>query len=237
MANVLVQDGAGVAKYLKATGDGSNGDPFVVQHLMGSGATDDAAAAGELYPIAGVYQATNDEVNAGDVGRVRMSARRALIVGSDRRVIAASISSVDYSGDMAISLTSEISGYSALVTGNLGPEEIGADPFWLRIPMIEWGNGAAIFLYNLLDVSLTVALRATFNPITNWSNLATVQIDTATLTAGSRLIFAPHAAGTTTAGVSWRAVPAMLCSVQNFVLQITPASDPTSGYMIVSVGR
>ena len=33
MANVLVQDGAGVAKYLKATGDGSNGDPFVVQHL------------------------------------------------------------------------------------------------------------------------------------------------------------------------------------------------------------
>ena len=48
MANVLVQDGAGVAKYLKATGDGSNGNPFVVQHLMGSGATDDAAAAGEL---------------------------------------------------------------------------------------------------------------------------------------------------------------------------------------------
>jgi len=79
MANVLVQDGAGVAKYLKATGDGSNGDPFVVQHLMGSGATDDAAAAGELYPIAGLYQATVDEVDDGDVGTVRMTHRRAMM--------------------------------------------------------------------------------------------------------------------------------------------------------------
>ena len=33
MANVLVQDGAGTSKYLKSTGDGSNGDPFIPQQL------------------------------------------------------------------------------------------------------------------------------------------------------------------------------------------------------------
>ncbi len=48
-----------------------------------TGASDAAAAAGEIFPIAGLYQATPTEVDDGDVGRVRMSARRASIVAKD----------------------------------------------------------------------------------------------------------------------------------------------------------
>lgn len=52
-----------------------------------TGATDDAAAAGAIFPIAGVYQSTVDTVDAGDVGRVRMSARRAMVEAADFRVL------------------------------------------------------------------------------------------------------------------------------------------------------
>lgn len=48
-----------------------------------TGATDDAAATGELYPIAGLYQATADAIDNGDIGRARITARRAQIMAVD----------------------------------------------------------------------------------------------------------------------------------------------------------
>lgn len=51
---------------------------------ISTGATDDAAAAGEIFPLAGMYDNTStDEVDEGDVGRVRISARRALLTDAD----------------------------------------------------------------------------------------------------------------------------------------------------------
>ena len=47
---------------------------------ISTGATDDAAAAGQIFPMAGLYDDTaTDEVDEGDVGRMRMSARRAIL--------------------------------------------------------------------------------------------------------------------------------------------------------------
>jgi hypothetical protein len=64
--------------------DGSATDVDATHPLpVGSGDSDDAAPAGGLMPIAGLYQSTVDEVDAGDVGRLRMSARRALITAAD----------------------------------------------------------------------------------------------------------------------------------------------------------
>lgn len=51
---------------------------------IATGATDDAAAAGQIFPIAAVYDNTStDEVDEGDAGRLRMSARRGLLVDAD----------------------------------------------------------------------------------------------------------------------------------------------------------
>lgn len=51
---------------------------------ISTGATDDAAAAGQIFPMAGLYDDTaTDEVDEGDVGRMRMSARRATLYASD----------------------------------------------------------------------------------------------------------------------------------------------------------
>ena len=47
---------------------------------ISTGATDDGAAAGQIFPMAGLYDDTaTDEVDEGDVGRMRMSARRAIL--------------------------------------------------------------------------------------------------------------------------------------------------------------
>lgn len=51
---------------------------------VATGATDDGAAAGEIFPIAGLYDdSSTDEVDEGDVGRLRMSARRAALFDAD----------------------------------------------------------------------------------------------------------------------------------------------------------
>jgi hypothetical protein len=64
--------------------DGSATDVDATHPLpVGSGDSDDAAPAGGLMPIAGIYQSTVDEVDAGDVGRLRMSARRGLLTAPD----------------------------------------------------------------------------------------------------------------------------------------------------------
>ncbi len=50
----------------------------------GSGDSDDAAPTGGIMPVAGVYQGgAVDEVDANDVGRLRMTARRVLLEAAD----------------------------------------------------------------------------------------------------------------------------------------------------------
>lgn len=154
MANVLVQDGAGVAKYLKATGDGSNGDPFVVQHLMGSGATDDAAAAGELYPIAGLYQATVDEVDSGDVGRFRMSRRRSQIIASDHKIVTLSAAAPVPSDSDIVNLAG-----GALVAGDFDIRDTNNHYFYIPMAERSWKNlGVLMRSSSAFDQAATVRL-------------------------------------------------------------------------------
>jgi hypothetical protein len=62
-------------------------------HIAASDGTatpdDDEAAAGPIFPTAAVYQNTVSEVDNGDIGRVRMSARRAQITSYDVVVVEA----------------------------------------------------------------------------------------------------------------------------------------------------
>lgn len=82
MANVLVQDGAGSAKYLKSTGDGSNGDPFVAEHLE----TNSAAIKAALETLDDVVVTEDAAHSSGDKGIMLLAVRKdsaTALAGSD----------------------------------------------------------------------------------------------------------------------------------------------------------
>jgi hypothetical protein len=156
MANLLVQDGAGVAKYLKATGDGSGGDPFLVEHRLATGATDDAAAAGELFPLAGMYQSSVDEIDAGDVGRIRTSRRRAVITAMDHKILTLN-SATPVPSDSDI-----VNGAGgAIVSGDLSIRDTSNHFFYIPMGERSWRNlGVILQSPTAFDQAATVRIIA-----------------------------------------------------------------------------
>lgn len=89
--------------------DGAATDVSTASPLpVGGAAADDAAAAGNPVPIGGLYQATPDVVDDGDVGRVRMSARRAIVNAADSIIL-------------SLSPTTPVPSGSDIVKGNGNP--------------------------------------------------------------------------------------------------------------------
>jgi hypothetical protein len=242
MANVLVQDGAGVAKYLKATGDGSNGDPFVVQHLMGSGATDDAAAAGELYPLAGIYMAENsiDSIDDGDIGRARISQRRVLLTQRPHLWAHAVSSTVTQAQDFETRVDGDshsVSDWSAAATDWFSGADagFGAVPRCLRFFMASRGfEKAHISIQQTLGVNCTVELQAITGAIGN--SLCVVKLDEVTLATAGTVQWTPFAVGAA-GNANARTVPAIMSPCMYLCLKFTPASDPSSGALRVEVMR
>jgi len=64
-----------------STDDGyvATGNPMPID----TQAVDDAAAAGEIFPVGGIYQATVGTIDDGDIGRIRATARRGLVTTPD----------------------------------------------------------------------------------------------------------------------------------------------------------
>lgn len=233
MANVLVQDGAGVAKYLKATGDGSNGDPFVVQHLMGSGATDDAAVAGELYPLAGIYQATVDEVDSDDIGRVRMSDRRAIMTVHDHKFVVLTKTTPTPSDS---DITAD--GSTAIASGDLEIRDTVAHTFMIR--MFPWQSLSLNFNCNF-DQACVLSLHSVINNDTEYATLASFTIPAATRRFS---VFSVETAaaegaiigGSTVAANALYAVPAMAHALR-VILKLKCAVAPTSGEATIYITR
>jgi hypothetical protein len=122
--------------------------------VASTGAADDEAAAGELYPAAGVYRATVDEVDSGDVGRVRMSRRRALIHAPDHQYF-------ELDGTTPVPSGSDIVGLSGatLVAGDFNIRDTNNHFFY--IPMAErgWRKLSVVFRStSAFDQVMTVRL-------------------------------------------------------------------------------
>lgn len=94
MPYIIVKDANGNNQYLYvAGGSGTSGDPhkpgYVPVDTNGNVAIDDAAAAGPLFTMAGLYRGndwnhtSSDYLDNGDIGRLRASSHRALIVAKD----------------------------------------------------------------------------------------------------------------------------------------------------------
>lgn len=212
------------------------------QTAITTGATDDAAVAGQIYPMAGIYQTVEsdgqvDKIDAGDIGRARVTSRRAQVVSPDRKY------DLFYSGysqpdtDCEISTTYIYGTYSAPTTAFFDGADGGFTnaPRYMRIPMINY-NACTIMVRNTLGVNLTADLFLVTYIENNIMNQAPSigQIVIATNTVGLITGASVGAGAETTKILS---VPAMNTPCYALILKLVPASDPSSGMLMVGVNR
>lgn len=204
-----------------------------------SGATDDAVAAGQIYPLAGIYQATPDEVDDGDLGRVRISKRRGLVTIPDTRavVLNTTASASDY-GDLTVGTTGRHSTFAAptSIFCDGGDAGFGAAARYIRVPYMPGAN-PTLMLYNALGVSVDVSVYADCQPSEGFSSLMVALLATAVtvLTADSCIITAKALA--TGASSKITVIPQLPMACRYLVVGILPASDPSSGSFQFSAWR
>lgn len=203
---------------------------------VGGAAADDAAAAGNPLPVAGVYQATPDEIDDGDVGRVRLSARRAQVLVPDFRAVYAYSGDVSKAGDMEGSTKNSESGFSAVTAAFFDGGDVGfsADPRWLRVPMgIAGWKEASLIFQNQLGVSVDVTVAAQLYPDGNW--LSHYAIFGATVNDYGVFAIAPDTPGSR--AVAWQKVEMLRSPMYYLIVSVDPAADPSGGWWSLSIAR
>lgn len=170
-------------------------------------AADDAAAAGPIFPVAGVYQSTVDTVDAGDVGRARMSARRALHIAPD--------SGTDDAFNAG--------GTGGATDGSI--RTIGTVSYYFP-EHIRKASKRSILIKNDLNIAVTLAVII-FN-----GNSVTIAYS-ASIAAGAHASLTPSAGGT---GATNTAVPCLADPLGgSAMIQVITGSSPTSGTLYVYI--
>ena len=193
----------------------ANSLPVVIssdQSPISTGATDDAAAAGQIYVAGGVYQSTVDEVDNGDAGRVRISVQRAVINTPDYGIVECYNSG----------------GTSGATDGDI--RDVTARNFnFLNKPLAAYASTRSFFIYNGLNVSVTLRLVAwQVGPFVAGTDIWSEVIPTATTWA-----LLPYAGGTG-ASATVKVIPALACLTGNQLRIIATASPtPTSGTLTI----
>ncbi len=197
-----------------------------------TGATDDAAAAGQLFPLAGLYQTTVDEVDAGDVGRLRMSARRGLMTATDYRVILADYENFtfDLLGETGVSL----------ISGDFAVRDTGLH--YIFIPVAAGG-------YNNIDILVTSSLDQAISYMTIDRALMTysstsVPIAQISVASGVRFLITSSSGQLGPGGASGVAIAAAnavyllpLMSTGYVGLTFSCSVAPTSGTLSLRIAR
>lgn len=196
---------------------------------------------GRLYTMPSALHVSDDvdQVTADTSGELRMTQYRELIVSPNMlRGQYFSNSAVASPTDITVSATNWYSGYGAPSTAFFDGSDggFGAGERYIKIPMFRFARGATIGLYNALAVSLTVQLRAviTSNGSSNGVN-GMIIFDGSV--ANANLIFFSPLPLADTANADWNYVPQMAIPMEALIVEITPASDPSSGYFLLTVTR
>lgn len=202
-------------------------------------ATDDAAAAGQLFPVAGLYQATIDEIDDGDLGRLRSTKRRGLITSADQRVDWAYNTTVAYAGDIEQGTTAPQTGFSAAATTFFDGSDAAFNGAirYVRLPMAGWRQ-ATITIINNLTPTIDLTLMAYLH-LTGASAELPPPILNTTLPYGHALMLTPFEAGYGS-GATGRVVvhvPALNAPCAYIVLGVTPSADPSGGWWGVFSAR
>lgn len=138
--------------------------PVAPMDVNGNVVTDDAPAAGPIYPVAGIYQSSPDEIDSGDVGRIRVTRRRAIITASDFKLIALTATNPNPSGNDI----TEAGG--APVASDFQIRD--TNPRYFNVPMVRRGwRNVTIGFYTPTAFDQTMDFRLYGVPTGSWSNL------------------------------------------------------------------
>jgi len=201
---------------------------------VGTGATDDAAAAGQIFPAAGKYQATPDEVDNNDVGYLRMTQRRVLLTGPANRIISMTSGAPVPAGSDVVAL-----GGAALAAGDFLIRDAAVHTY--MIPMLDWRRcSIRIFTSPAFDQNLSVSLRGAYSNASQISTLLSF-----TINAGSSLALGIGEGAVGEGGTAGAAVAASDawygCAAMNsqawLRLRIVAAGIPAAGELGLSVIR
>lgn len=206
----------------------------------GNVATDDAAAAGPLYPIAGVYQSTVDLVDNGDVGRVRMTRRRGLMTAADCFTLVLDASNPNPSGNDILV------GTSAPVASDFQIRDTNTRYFYIPIAEGGWRScvvGFRIKSVSSFDQNMNISIRIAMGGDYNW---APSPLLACTIPVGSASLVFDSASASSTIGeniITSSAVNGQLAHVP--AMGVAPAiradisfsTAPTTGEFILYVAR
>lgn len=180
-----------------------------------------------------------DQVSSDSAGHLRMTQFRELIVAPNAlRAQYFSNAAVASPTDVTVGTSDWYNATSAPTTTFFDGSDSGfnASGRYIAIPMYRFARGATIGLYNNLGVSLTVTLRARITSY-NGSNAANGwMIFSGSVAHNAYLHFSPmplHA----TAEPEWNYIPQLNSPMDSLIIKLTPASDPSTGYFILTVMR
>lgn len=177
-------------------------------------------------------------IAAGNAGRLRMTQQRELAVAPRSRWAYGSFASIANMADLLVTTTNAYSGYAGATTAFFDGADagFGAGLRYVRIPMFEFTKGAMVGIYHNLGVNVTVSLRADITGQGASLSMLRPVIDSAIVASGGSVWFAPFplASG---ADASMRYVPMLNMPMNYLIVQLLPASDPSSGSFYLAVAR
>ena len=197
--------------------------------------------SGRLVVIPSAKYVANDidPVTADTVNTVRMTQYREQIVAPNMvRNQFFSDAVVPAPTDIQGSTTNWYSGYGTMATTffSCAHVDFTAATRYISIPMFRFARGCQIGIMNNSGFSLGVKLRSRISSY-NTSNVSNGwHIFDGSVAAANYLMFTTmplHA----TANAAWTYVPQLQAPMDALIIELTPASDPTTGYITLSVMR
>jgi hypothetical protein len=217
--------------------DGSATDVDATHPLpVGSGDSDDAAPAGGLMPIAGIYQSTVDEVDAGDVGRLRMSARRGLMTAADYRTLLLTATNPTPTGTDIVNAS-----LAAIVSGDLEVRDTSAHWFFIPLNVSGWRHFAlALSQESAFDQAATITVRAgypSFGPVGLLASFIWPASGSQfTIVEGTNVGQGGTLGGATVASNAVYVIPITL-ACRYIIISITFSVAPTTGKFRIDIER
>ncbi len=197
--------------------------------------------SGRLHTLASGLHVDDDidQVTADTAGQLRMTQFRELIVAPNLlRGQYFSNAAVASPTDLTVSTTNWYSGYGAPSTAFFDGSDgsFGAGERYIKIPMYRFARGATIGIFNALAVSITIQLRAVITSNGSSNSVNGMLIYDGSL-ANAGLWYASPLPLAATANAAWNNIPQLAIPMEALVIEITPASDPSSGYFLLTVTR
>lgn len=201
-----------------------------------TGITDDAAAAGVLHSVAALYQATVDEVDTGDLGRLRMTKRRTLYNVADcQQLVVTGATPVPSGSDLFVS------GGGAIASTDLAIRDTAAHTIIIPMSAAGWRHVViTAYTSSAFDQPITATLLAGASSYTFWSQLLTFTIPASGVlfSIGEGAVGLGGIAGAATAAISaYYGCSAIGAGWPYLELKLQAGTGPSTGTIDLYISR